>query len=649
MPSLSKKKRILLILCGMDERHVDRWEGVNSDGDLVACGPMTPLACATLAGLTPDHYDVEIWDEQLHGQIRMDTRIGDYDIVGVSLMFTALANQAKFLGLYFRGRGCTVVAGGPAISAAPEEYRPFFDAIFVNEAERTWPQFLLDFEQGNVQPEYRQIEKPGLGESPPPRWCNVAESIPKYEWSTVQTTRGCPFDCEFCDVIHLYGRRQRHKPIDQVLDEVRALNSLGARGIFFADDEFVGDPARAKELLSRLILVNNDFAHPLRFFTQATMNLSRDVELLQLMADANFYTIVLGIESFNKESLRETHKHQNIRKDIVGDVRKILGYGIGARGSFIIGFDHDSPETFDALYEGIQRTNLPWVVVGPLYAPENSALWVRLRSEGRIAYLRRHATSEPNPAVLNLIPRGMSRVELIEGHRDLITRIYDWDAACARIRGWAAMVHRAPRVEEELLSRAACDRFLGEAARSWALSAAERELLGDTIGEALRVAPHLINRVVFFLIKNQLQRRRHERSLPLYESVLEGERRGDLVVDRRPLLVPPSLGPAMTTIFPMLYSRLYRSLPDKSVIPEAAREVLVDFVVRWGATFQNIEPYHEPSLMDLCDRASAKRGGRLEAVSLEEERAALTEIRKSRLADAVLKDVRDELSRMAST
>ncbi|HYH95732.1 radical SAM protein [Hyalangium sp.] len=647
MPSPSMKKRILLILCGRDQRYFDRWESVNDAGEIVYLAPMAPLACATIAGLTPDHYEVEIWDEELRGQIRASTPLGKYDIIGVSLMFSASAYQARFLSLHLRQEGTVMVAGGPGISSAPEEFRPYFDAIFVNEAERTWPQFLRDYEQGAIKPEYRQIEKPGLEESPPPRWCNVAANVPEYEWAMVQTTRGCPFDCQFCDVIYLYGRRQRHKPVGQVIGEIRTLEALGARGIFFADDEFVGNPDYAKSVLAELIPANNSFARPLRFFTQATMNLSRDAELLALMADANFYTFVLGIESFNHDSLLETHKRQNVRKDIIGDIQKIHSYGLGPRGSFIVGFDHDGPGAFDALYDGIQRACLPWIAVSPLYAVENTPLWMRLRSEGRIAYLRRRMTGEPTLATLNIIPKQMSRVELLEGYHSLVMRLNDWSAACARLQGWVAMVQRPPQVREPLLSPAACDRFLEEATRSWGVSAAERSLIGDTLSETLRSAPHLINRVVFFLVRNHLQRKGYERSLGIFGTILEAERRGELVFDQQPLLMPPGFGPALTAFFPVLYARLYRSLPDKGMIPDAAREVLVDFVVRWGETFQALESHHEAFLLELCDRAAAKRGSRSEPGSDEEERSLVAQARKGRLLEAILKDVRDELSRTA--
>ena len=312
-----------------------------------------------------------------------------------------------------------------------------------------------------------------------------------------------------------------------------------------------------------------------------------------------------------------------------------------------MGFDHDGPETFDELYDGIQRACIPWVVVSPLYATENTPLWLRLRAEGRIAYLRGRMTGEASVAKLNLIPKRMSRIELLEGFQALVTRLYGWRAACARLRGWVSGVQRAPRVSEPPLSSAACGRFLEEAARTWGLLASERDELGDTLQETLRTAPYLINKVVFFLVKNQTQRQSHERGRSAFENILEAERRGELVVDQQPVLVPPAFGPAMSTVFPALYSRLYRSLSDPGMIPEAVREVFVEFMVRWGATFQGLEPHHGEMLLELCDRAAAKRGGRSEPASEQEEQALVSQARRSRLLEAILKDVRDELSRSA--
>ena len=650
MDPVTRKKRILLIHCAVDKRQVGaREECFDPEQGMVARASITPLGCVTIAALTPESYEVDIWDEDLRGQIRADTPLGHYDIVGVSLIFSALAYQARFLGMHLKKPGTVVVAGGPGISSAPEEFRGFFDALFVNEAERTWPQFLRDYEQGTVRKEYRQIEKPQLSESPPPRWELIAQELPRYEWASVQTTRGCPFDCEFCDVIYLFGRKQRHKPVEQVVGEVRTLERLKAQGIFFADDEFVGEPAYTKKLLEALVPVNNGFERPLRYFTQATLNMSKDERLLELMADANFYAVLLGIESFSQGSLKETHKYQNIRADLVEDLRKIQSYGMGARGSLIVGFDHDGPEVFEELYQGIQRSCLPWPVVAPLQAVHNTPLWVRLRAEGRIASLRSSGPNELAKISLNIVPKQMSRVELLEGYRELVWRMYAWEASCARIRGWAAMCQRPPRVEEPTFTRDTRDRFLAGALEKWELSAGDGAAIADTLEEILRSAPYLLSRALFFLVQIQSERKRYARIFQGFEQVIAAERAGALVQERRPLLVPSGFGPALTSLFPELYTRLYQLLPDKARVPEALREVLVGFLVRWGETFQQLEPQHRAFLFELCERTAAKLGGPPAPAPAEDLGKLLSEVRKSRLLDAVLKDVRDELTRMGAS
>jgi radical SAM superfamily enzyme YgiQ (UPF0313 family) len=647
----SKKKRILLIQCGprAEDAALDRL-GLDPDRGWVRHdAPMLPIACATIAGSTPDGYDVEIWDEHIRGQIGPATMLSyDYDVVGVSVMFTHLDEHAKVLGRRFKLLGLRVVAGGPAVSSAPESFRDAFDAIFINEAERTWPQFLRDLEHGQIQREYRQIDKPSLSESPRPDFRSIAADVPRYQLGAVQTTRGCPFDCEFCDVIYLYGRRQRHKPVDRVLDEVRALEKLGSRGIFVTDDEFVGDPGYTKELLSALIPLNGSFRHPLWFYTQLTLNLSRDDELIELIRDANFYSFLMGIESLNKDSLREAQKHQNVVRDILRDLRHIQSHGIGIAGSFVVGFDHDGPDTFDRLHDGIQQACLAVVGLNLIDAMQNTKLWVRLRAEGRAATIRLRRKGDVPAVMLNVTPGGMSRVELLEGYRDLGKKIYSWESILTRLRGWVSGVTRPPRVREAAFTEARRDHLLAMARSSWGMSAVELSDLGDTLDHAKRTAPYLLPRLAYLIAENYHVRRYHSNRLTGYDRMLELERSGDLEQDTRRVVLPTSFGAAVAPVFPELFTRLARRLPDEDLIPEALKDVLVDFVLRWGSTFQKLEPEHRVFLSDLCDRAAEKRGGGPAGEPRDGEGALLRDARKRRLFDSVLKDVRDELAKVAA-
>ena len=189
------------------------------------------------------------------------------------------------------------------VSGSPDRCRGYFDILFIGEAELIWPQFLRDWQTGSYRSEYRQIEKPDVSLGPIPKWDSIVSDVRSMLWVVSKQPGDVLFDCEFCDVVYLNGRLQRHKPIARVLEEVRVLERLGMSTVFFSDDNFVGNHRYAKELLRMLISVNNTYTKPLRYATQASIDVSRDDELLALLADANFYEMLIGIESTNVESL----------------------------------------------------------------------------------------------------------------------------------------------------------------------------------------------------------------------------------------------------------------------------------------------------------------------------------------------------------
>jgi radical SAM superfamily enzyme YgiQ (UPF0313 family) len=656
------KKSILFIQAGMDPRVQQTWGADATEvygrlevdpetGEVTSHYSCTPLPPATLHALTPDRFEVDTWDENLDGPIGPDTRLPRerYDIVGISVMFSFVHGRVEPLAALFRERGSFVVAGGPGISASPHKSKGLVDAVFINEAELTWPRFLAEWERGEAKSEYVQVEKPDLGASPPPKWDSVAHRMTEYHFGTVQTTRGCPFDCEFCDVIYLFGRAQRHKPIPVVLEEVRALQRLGTKHIFFTDDEFIGNPKYAKSLLRELIPLNNSFPRPLDYFTQLTMNLSKDPELLELVADANFYSVFVGLESFSNESLRETHKLQNIRKDLVADLHTILSYGVPIVGSLIVGFDHDGPETFDLMVDGVRRACLPVVSVTPLRAFTGTKLWTRMRQENRLARLQ--TDSLPRGLVLEIMPARMGRAELLEGWRDTMRKFFDWSFIAERLRGWVSLVARAPRVTEPQLGKDAAIRNLRGLRERLGLNDADLRSLEEALEHTYAVAPFMINRVFSVILANDYQRR--SRALftdEQFREVLAAEREGKIVYDSTPLPVPPPFTSAYRELFPEVYARLYRNLPDRALLPDAASEVFVDFLVRWGEGFTGASERHHQFLRELCDRTCAKLSGQPpEAfVAVEEgEAVPLAEVRRSRLADAVLKNVEDQMRSIA--
>jgi len=408
---------------------------------------ITPLALATIAALTPDDIDVDLWDEPVHGRIDDSTTFEkDYDLVG----FTGYSRhlpRAKCIAQIFRKRGIPVAIGGAGVTSAPETCRDFFDIVFVGEAELTWPRFIADWKAGNYQREYQQITKPELAISPIPRWDSIANYMNSYLVGAVQTARGCPFDCEFCDVAYLYGHRPRHKPMDKVLEEIRVLERLGMQTISFCDDNFIGNPRYAKNLLRELIPLNQSFRNPMNFYTELSINVAGDDELLEMLADANFGLIIIGIETPNKESLLETNKLHNYRTDLLGDVRKIQSYGIAVRAAMIVGFDHDDNTIFDQQFDFLQEACIPIIASHILRAEIGTRLWTRLHKEGRIVLDEEHEIyANHQGANTNIIPKRMTRVELFSGYFSMVEKLSEWSNFEKRVTGFLSSVKREPNI-----------------------------------------------------------------------------------------------------------------------------------------------------------------------------------------------------------
>lgn len=619
----------------------------------------TPVSIATVAALTPASFDVDLWDENLDGLVEANTtlRRDHYDIVGISTLFEQVGRRVPALATLFRSRGSYICAGGPGISNQLGLIKTAVDSVFLNEAEYTWPRFLDDWLRGQPKREYIQVAKPDLTNSPPPKWDALADRMTSYRAGGVQTTRGCPFDCEFCDVIYLYGRTQRHKSVEQVLLEVTNLQKLGARRVFFTDDEFVGDPRYARALLKELIKLNNSFPAPLAFHTQLTMNLSSHTDLLESLADANFWHALIGIESFNEDSLKEANKVQNCRRDIVADCRKILSYGIGINGSLIVGFDHDGSDVFERILENVQRACIPFASVSILRATYGTKLWTRMRESRRLWKLRK-AESFPQALQVDILPGGeLTRTDLIEGRIYLNKQLSDIGNLCERLRGWISLVERTPRVTDpNQLQLDGAVRLMRES-QALTLTRQELTLIEETLEYARDKAPVMMGRLVDSVLSQLFWYR--IRTLHTQEDLnaaLAAEREGDLVPDQRPVLLPSAFSTAFRKeLFPYVYARLQRTLTVETEIPEAASEVFVDFLVRLNDESSTMQPsdfaspHHKTFLGLLCDRTSARLMG-LGPESLVADEAPGPELpkrlKRAGLYDAVLKEVGDRLSRL---
>ncbi|HET7876186.1 MAG TPA: B12-binding domain-containing radical SAM protein [Methylomirabilota bacterium] len=373
------------------------------------------LALPTVAGLTPPQHEVVLCDENVE-PIDFDT---DADVVGVTGYVVHKRRMFEILDA-FRRRARFVVVGGPFATLCPEELRGRADVIFVGETEYTWPRFLGDFQAGRWQAEYRQDDKPSMLDSPLPRFDLL--KVDRYRTMTIQFARGCPYNCEFCDIIVMYGRRPRTKSVAQVLAEVETIHALGVKTIFVVDDNFIGNKREAKELLRALGDWQERHGHPIEFMTEVSLNVAQDDELLALMKRAYFATVFVGIESPRKASLAESNKSQNMREDILSSVHRIQAAGIQVMAGMIVGFDSDDPSIFDEQFEFIQNARIPISMTGMLNAVPRTPLYARLKAAGRLA-----AESVGDQFVFtNIVPQGMSLVELYEGYRTLLARLYGY-------------------------------------------------------------------------------------------------------------------------------------------------------------------------------------------------------------------------------
>ncbi|MEK6798086.1 MAG: alpha/beta fold hydrolase [Planctomycetota bacterium] len=605
--------RILLVQPKFDSEFAKarQFAKASMDGEAVQT-LMTPLNLATIAALTPDDFDVDIWDEGAKGEIDDATDLGkEYHLVGVTGYIAHVPRAIKIAEVFHR-RGLPVVIGGPGASGAPELCRGVFDVIFLGEAELTWPRFLEEWKQGGHRNEYRQVERPDLATSPLPDWSSMADLVKKYRVAGVQTTRGCPYDCEFCDVIHLFGRQPRHKPIARVVEEVVALQKLGAQRIFVCDDDFIGDKRYAKEFLRALIPVNNSFDPPLTFSTQLTIDLAHDDELLELMADCNFTQALIGIETPRMASLEETHKVQNLRSDMVEDCRKIQSYGIAVKASLIVGFDNDDTKVFDEQIRFCEVANIPITSINVMKAYPGTPLWVRLQREDRVVDVSEIYTDAPK-CVSNIIPKGMTRVELLEGYRRLITELRSWPSFARRMKAFLSGIKRKPnvaapspavraqRMERMMKARGALDSVPKEA----------RDAVTEILMHAMQTTPYLIEHVGILLLQQAMD----NALIPAHGDVIQrqidqtasGALR--LAPDPSAGMIPATFRTAVREVLPTLHDRLSAEIHYQPGVPEAMVAVIKDFLIRWGPTFERFEDYHQVYLQELCDRHVARFNG----------------------------------------
>jgi len=394
------------------------------------------LSMPTVAGMTPRHHEIILCDENVE-EIDYDA---EADVVGIT-GYIVHRERIREIAREFRARGRYVVIGGPYASLCPEDLRDDCDTLFVGEAEETWPRFLEDFAAGRHQREYEAAEKPDMTQSPKPRFDLM--KVDQYQTMTIQFGRGCPFRCEFCDIIVVYGRRPRIKQVEQLMSEIEDCYALGVRHIFIADDNFIGNKPHAKALLRAMAEWGRERGYPISFGTELSVNVAQDEELLELLRQANLTTVFLGIESPRAESLQETKKLQNVRGDLISSVHTIQSFGIQVQAGMIVGFDADDATIFDDQIAFLTEARIPLVMMGMLQALPRTPLYKRVQAEGRL--LPESTSASHSLGLSNIEPIRMTRLELLRGYRRLIGEIYSLEQFGKRAR--AFMDTRGTQVE----------------------------------------------------------------------------------------------------------------------------------------------------------------------------------------------------------
>jgi len=406
-----------------------------------------PLGLMTVAALAPRSWNKRLVDENVE-------RLRDRDLAWADIALISAMHIQKnaLLAILARCRdlGLRTVVGGPiASSLSVDEINA--DHVVIGEAESLIAALARDLEQGAAKPVYQADERPALETSPLPDLSVI--KMHRYSTMTVQYSRGCPFNCEFCDIIEIYGRRPRTKAVEQVIAELDQLHAAGWReSVFIVDDNFIGNKARAKELCRALAQWRSQKKTGFGFITEASLNLADDSELMQLMKDAGFVSVFLGIETPDESGLIAANKLQNTRRSLLESVAIIQSYGMQVMGGFILGFDTDRDDIFDRMTDFIQKSGIPIAMVGLLQAMPGTQLFRRLWREGRIL----HSGAGNNTSMsLNFLPR-MDATKLIEGYRSVLKQIYSSDAYYQRVKLYLSRIQAAlgeQRFEQPWLTR----------------------------------------------------------------------------------------------------------------------------------------------------------------------------------------------------
>lgn len=375
-----------------------------------------PLGLLTVAAMLPDTWQLRLIDLNVTTLSASDLRWADY--VFISAMIVQRESVKDILSRCQQA-GVKTVAGGPLFTMEADHF-PEVDILVLNEAELTLPKFVTDLENGTPQKVYSATEYPDIHQTPIPLW-KLAD-LRHYDTVSIQFSRGCPFNCDFCNVTALLGHVPRTKTAGQIVAELNSLYAVGWRNnVFFVDDNFIGNKKLLKSEILPALIEWRKGKTGFAFSTEASINLADDPELLTLMRKAGFTTVFIGIESPNEESLAECSKTQNRGRNLMESVKRIQRAGLQVEGGFIVGFDHDSPSIFQQQIEFIQKSGIVLAMVGLLQAPRGTSLYRRMKAEGR---LTDEMTGDNADGSTNIIPK-MGLELLREGYRSVVTYLYE--------------------------------------------------------------------------------------------------------------------------------------------------------------------------------------------------------------------------------
>jgi len=375
-----------------------------------------PLGLLTVAAMLPTGWDKKLVDMNVSGLNDEDIAWADFAFISAMVV---QKDSVKEVIARCNRLNTRVVAGGPLFTTGYKEFEDV-NHFVLGEAEVTLPQFLTDLARGHPQPIYSSDERPDISKTPIPLWSLI--NMKNYSAMSLQYSRGCPFDCDFCDIIVLNGHKPRTKSGQQTVDELEALYRHGWRGsLFIVDDNFIGNKKKLKaETLPAMIEWSKRRKYPFTFFTEASINLADDDNLMGLMAEAGFNRVFIGIETPNEESLVECNKLQNRNRDLAAAVKKIQNYGFEVQGGFILGFDSDPASIFRKQIHFIQKTGIVTAMVGLLNAPNGTKLYQRLKKENR---LLNDMSGDNTDFSINFVPR-MKYETLINGYKNVLDTIY---------------------------------------------------------------------------------------------------------------------------------------------------------------------------------------------------------------------------------